>query len=512
MHNEEEIKDNRYFPSKEEQLILTQAIDKYFSLPERSEERAIIVKSVTGQLTQINTRWTNRAVRLWFNNNKRTFLRTSNQYDPTKARKDFSLPTDKMPPVKRPPHSVSVGSFLSRPLSPLMEYSISDSLENIYTAAVQQHQNLDSKKRIESDLTDLLICSSDKFWLENVAPIDQIHSITAQETMSTSKSHNTYPTNPNFTILSMYSNVETGILRYGVPYLIDFDSELQNHFLQIGPQRTEIQIPFRATSIEHDYITNTLFVVSGNQITEVSINDQTITPFKYVIDCPPILRSSIVKWNNQLLVGSRRQLYLWNYQNLTEPINNGYEVCVNISLPSITSLVQVGELLAISSRNHHSIHLINSQLQPALCLIGHAAGITSLAQHSNVTFLSGSVDLTARLWDIRFNLPVKQIQRHLAPLTVVSAFQSDSHSYVFTGGEDHYVRVWDLRAERMLCEYNIGKGVPIAIDYNQMNNSIVVLTREKNCTTGQCYGNLINEENSNLLETNPNLCIQFKLV
>jgi hypothetical protein len=86
MHAQDDPKDGRYFPSLKEQSILMQSIDKYFQLPQRSEERSLVVQSVTGQLAEINTRWTNRAVRLWFNNNKRSCLKSQVQFDPAQVR------------------------------------------------------------------------------------------------------------------------------------------------------------------------------------------------------------------------------------------------------------------------------------------------------------------------------------------------------------------------------------------------------------------------------------------
>lgn len=62
----------RYHPSIPEQSILAPNLKKYFSYPERSPDRGRIASEVSAQLREYSNHWTNRAVRLWFNNNRHT--------------------------------------------------------------------------------------------------------------------------------------------------------------------------------------------------------------------------------------------------------------------------------------------------------------------------------------------------------------------------------------------------------------------------------------------------------
>ncbi|KAK8881769.1 hypothetical protein M9Y10_044405 [Tritrichomonas musculus] len=66
----------RYYASPQEQKILIQGLQRYFSLPERSQNRNKIAKEVSTILRMYSPHWTHRAVRLWFNNNKHTYLPT----------------------------------------------------------------------------------------------------------------------------------------------------------------------------------------------------------------------------------------------------------------------------------------------------------------------------------------------------------------------------------------------------------------------------------------------------
>ena len=65
--------------------------------------------------------------------------------------------------------------------------------------------------------------------------------------------------------------------------------------------------------------------------------------------------------------------------------------------------------------------------------------------------------------------------------------------------------------KKMVTEYNVGNGIPISINYNPTTKSVMIVTKEKYSTTGECYS-IQQEESTNLLEKNPNLCVQFQLI
>jgi hypothetical protein len=64
----------RYYANPAEQNILISGLRRYFSLPERSKDRNRIAYEVTQCLRYFSPHWSHRAVRLWFNNNKHTYL------------------------------------------------------------------------------------------------------------------------------------------------------------------------------------------------------------------------------------------------------------------------------------------------------------------------------------------------------------------------------------------------------------------------------------------------------
>lgn len=75
----------RYYANPMEQKILVQGLHRYFALPERSSNRIKIAKEVSQFLRLYSPHWSHRAVRLWFNNNKHSYIGPDDKpLDPSK--------------------------------------------------------------------------------------------------------------------------------------------------------------------------------------------------------------------------------------------------------------------------------------------------------------------------------------------------------------------------------------------------------------------------------------------
>lgn len=90
--------EQRYYPSRNEQAVLITGLQQYFSLPERSKNRSLLVTQITTFLSQISPHWDHRKVRLWMNNNKRTY------FNPNKKAPVLFPPSIPHPPPPAPPH------------------------------------------------------------------------------------------------------------------------------------------------------------------------------------------------------------------------------------------------------------------------------------------------------------------------------------------------------------------------------------------------------------------------
>ena len=82
--------DDRYYPSDDELKILIPNLKQYFNLPERSMERKTLVQKTYELVKEKNpTHWEAKKVRIWFRNNKKTYI----SIDPER------IPTAQIPPL-----------------------------------------------------------------------------------------------------------------------------------------------------------------------------------------------------------------------------------------------------------------------------------------------------------------------------------------------------------------------------------------------------------------------------
>ena len=506
MHSDEEVKDGRYFPSPQEQAILTQQIDKYFQLPERSEERSLCVQQVTAQLANINPRWTNRSVRLWFNNNKRTCLKQNSvQFDPSQVRA-APLTVEQMPPKKRPPRSASVGAnlggfgYVGQPQTALpTDMYYVDRFRPIFER-LQGEQTEEKKKEIESDLNELLIECENRAWAENIGAMQANRQLTVQGGMG-EKVRKVLANPPE---AHEYASIDCATFVNGSPVVI---SESR---LFVGNAETEVEFDFPPAAVSFDRYTNSLFVVSGTSMFPVKFAEKEVGP-GVDLGCGILLRSTVATWPDAIAVGAKSNLVMMGRDGSSAPVM--YES----GLRAVTSLAPIGPMMAVASRNHHAVHIVDHQGKVVHRCLGHGAGVTCLSSANDRTLLSGSADKTARLWDIHTSIPAVQLQRHRCPLTVVYDYWHQGREYVVTGSEDHLVRLWDLRMPMdLLLETDVGSdrcraGVPIAVELGESTigepDVLMVITKEKDTTTSEGLRN-----KDAILETNPNRAVRFHFV
>jgi WD40 repeat protein len=172
---------------------------------------------------------------------------------------------------------------------------------------------------------------------------------------------------------------------------------------------------------------------------------------------------------------------------------------IDVGLPGISSLAEAGNCIAVASRNHHAIRLVDTKGELTRVCIGHGAGVTCLAGLTDNQFVSGAADRVAKVWDSRNLEPVMAFVGHMCPLTVVGG-----RTYVVTGADDHVVKAWDLRSDKPLFRVPVGPGIPVAVSMEDDHN-LVVITKEKDTSCAEWCQAQQTDHSERLLDPTPNL-------
>jgi len=91
--------------------------------------------------------------------------------------------------------------------------------------------------------------------------------------------------------------------------------------------------------------------------------------------------------------------------------------------------------------------------QKILDLKGHNGDVAAMSLHPSQegVFVTGSVDKTARLWDLRIPGCTQMLFGHTSDVSSV-AFHPSGLTFA-TCSEDKTVRLWDVRGDQELCQY-----------------------------------------------------------
>jgi WD40 repeat protein len=135
-----------------------------------------------------------------------------------------------------------------------------------------------------------------------------------------------------------------------------------------------------------------------------------------------------------------------------------------------------GKLLATTAAsNGHAAIMVRELATGKLLhtLLGHSGTVLSLAfSNDNAKIASGSVDMTARVWDLTSpKFPeVARFAEHTAAVTAVT-FNSDAQQ-VLSGSSDHSVKLWKTAGAELVMDFAGHKGPVVAVAMAANNQPI----------------------------------------
>jgi len=482
----------RYHPSISEQSILLPSLKRYFSYPERSPDRSRIANEVVGLLQQYSSHWNQRAVRLWFNNNRKFIYDTqvsgNSSADFSKGESQENANTDVLiacdgkkvlfPSIKKMEQTVSedVADNLT-PESvidknggdPMMLQKLED--EAIWLAVNDNRlpQIIDHYDRICFNSTNqalyLPVKSSNciDFPVSPQLHVDVISLVGLMNNKVISSSPKIWRkkeiSQRRIDNLEVQS-IENGYASYisGTPdgHTISYcrDPEFSNNWKSFNLEG--VKNPFS-------------MLISGKKGIIYSQCDEDLVIHNMENDI--MTRHSLpdIKCSKSCMMESNNVLFM-GFDKTTNPCiyHQGEIKQLSLELPSdmgINSMAYLSDGL-VSALSQSTVLRMNSLDGRSIrAFIGHRGTVTSLCQLNESQFISASLDRSIRLWDVREPRPIATITSLSSnPISI-----SGSSSYIVSGHEDSSVHVIDIRHKKFKPALGFTtKGMmPIAISINQ---------------------------------------------
>ncbi len=196
--------------------------------------------------------------------------------------------------------------------------------------------------------------------------------------------------------------------------------------------------------------------------------------------------------SQQLVAGADDgSVTVWNLATAVEPLDATRQLDVpgTVDPPNaadnlrhLVALSPNGKLLATTSAtNGHAAILVRDLSSGKLLqtLLGHSGPVVSLAfSNDNTKIASGSVDMTARVWDLASpKFPeIARFPGHTAPVTAI-AFHSDAQQ-VLSGSADNSVKLWKTADAELVMDF-VGHTAPVVAVAMAANNQPVSASADK---------------------------------
>lgn len=504
MSSEEEQKEQRHYCTASETKVLQQYIEKFFSFPERSDERTQVVTEVTSLLSEINDRWTRRSVRLWFNNNRKQrkvdpmlHLQTNNN-DSIEA--SFPKPPieqgmyhnigsshimhmsagnspapaiDTLSPFKkRIPRPMSVTSSPKIPRAPSPGVQLDNHL--LHLLNLSEYSCPDDQKMVEEEITSFLIKSYNDEWVKQIGENDNaivFHPAMPSATKSPQyavKRDNYYEVeNKKYDEIIECAVADVD----GIPAIVAYDIIKQSHILYFGNHEIDLKCSSSVNGIVYDGDTQSFYICYPKTVKKVSTSDFSDKVFGHRF---PACRSSVIASSDgYLLHGSGNTITTISKDEVSGDFSNITNT-IATDLHNITCMSATSNFAHVASRDHHSFYMYDLTRQLVSIFSGCFGGINCIDSEHPYS-VTGSDDFIARVFDTRVNQSVIELKRHTNNLSLVRKFDN----IVITGGHDNNVRLWDLRMTRVTFDIKIGAGVPISAYYDSTKKELAVVTGEK---------------------------------
>ena len=501
----------RYYPDAQEQSILIPYLKKYFDYPERSPERNLIAAEVSNMLSKLSSHWTHRAVRLWFNNNRGTYIKdysnnihnASNNNNKQQNKQKVGLPSitnfvnssqsslhsslpsiDQLVNTSLPPRSASTSpNNLNFFINGNNNAHMSDdkNLANLVSEANNLNPNEINKERLNDLISQInricneefqQICMNDK----NVDAFQKPHQKAFEFP------HRSFITDPA-SLLNLKDQIwkEKNYYEEELPkidfYAIDsgIDSFIIDNSLYVRKDEKFIQITDKIPHGISCYTTSYNFVwaTTLNEIYQIPIRTHPNAQILY--NHIPQFKSSFSKSSDFTYVSPFNDsalVYTPSSSNIAyvAPDLNISNICLYLSSP-ISQIKCSTNSFLLSMKNNVIFSLHDVYGTVVRYFIGHMKEPNQLFFLDNDLVVSSSKDSFIDLWDISVPEPIFRVKSHKK----VCRGLNGNRSTLITCYDDSTVNVMDIRQPnslKPLLGFEVENSNQMTLSYDSKFNSI----------------------------------------
>ncbi|OHT12899.1 hypothetical protein TRFO_17043 [Tritrichomonas foetus] len=283
-------------------------------------------------------------------------------------------------------------------------------------------------------------------------------------------------------------NIEASIIHEGVAINVVYKDEFKSHQIVQGQNDVEQQSGFFLPATSMTVSDKILWIQGDVRVRAFDLETLECTDTLYVRK-EFVKKSSITIWGNNVALGLDDTVYIWprvsattssqqtksnakfkqKYEDMAR--RTGIEVrnvdwthgrvskkkLVSETMKDISSICAVNDSLVVASSDYPVIHVFNQDGSIVARLVGHTMGITCLKPFGDNKFFSGSKDMTVKLWSLQTGVAEMCFLRHGDEISSLMTAEYETHKFLFSGGKDSRIHVWDMTNKRGIFEIAIDK-------------------------------------------------------
>ena len=476
----------RYHPSPQEQSVLTPNLRLYFSYPERSPDRSRIAGEVSSQLSKFSDHWTNRAVRLWFNNNKKLVVNDQKEITDSgtepEPRKSFSVSDSSKDGTPDPSFTIDQSTSVRSQANELRQ--LEDEAAWVTYNSPRMQEIISAYNTICFDHPSPSIFTSCKSsnYIDFPQPPPQILPFAIIDLLNRKETKEKSIWKSTSQRVKLLPPTDTNCIINGHgAYIANQDGKKTLNFTG-NPEYSQEwkQIPLSITDTVTSLAISTqgeaAWAIAGNLIVRILLDNSkqvmSVIPVKEFPNSHIATSSGFIAFSSS----SHSTLYFTNESMQIYPVE------LSIDTPGITNICMQGDNIVCSLLRNTTCSLFDKTGKEIRPFIGHRAQVTNISSVSENLFCTCSQDNAIKIWDIREPRAVATFYAGGATPTTITS----SSNYIVAGYSDAKLRTFDIRHKQAKAALGVDMNRQLAstISFNEKLDALSMFSCAQADDTG----------------------------